>query len=189
AGLAAFVAPSVTNAGTITATGGRLALGAGETFTLDLAGDRLLELGLPTDSPVVYNYGSILAQGGRIQLSAAAASAVVGNVINTSGVLQVGGAHEADGVIVLEAAGGDVGVGGAISGGDVTISGNRISGAGEVNTGGELVLNVNTGGVADTTTGNWIADAVGVVGEVDGGATVHIGDGLYAGNFTVDRGL
>ncbi len=188
-GLGAFVAPSVRNDGTITATGGRVMLGAGEAFTLDLASDGLLELTVPTASPLVENFGAIMAQGGRIQLSAAAASAVVGNVINTTGVLQVGSAIESDGVIVLNAVNGDAAIGGTVQGGDVTVSANRIQGTGQVNTGGALTLNVNQGSIADTTTGgtNWIADALGVIGTVNSGSTINLGTGLYAAGALINR--
>src|SRR5690606_20053253 len=54
-------------------------------------------------------------------------------------------------------------------------------------TGGELVLNVNTGAVADTTThgDNWIADALGLIGDVAGGSTVNLGEGVYAAGTNV----
>src|SRR5205807_785781 len=45
-GFAALVAPGVRNSGTITATLGTVALAAGNMYTLDLYGDRLIQLGL-----------------------------------------------------------------------------------------------------------------------------------------------
>src|ERR1700754_1326771 len=45
-GFAALVAPGVRNSGTITATLGTVALASGNMFTLDLYGDRLIQLGL-----------------------------------------------------------------------------------------------------------------------------------------------
>ena len=45
-GFAALVAPGVRNSGTITANLGTVALGAGNTFTLDFYGDKLITLGV-----------------------------------------------------------------------------------------------------------------------------------------------
>src|SRR5262245_20030153 len=45
-GFAALVAPGVRNSGTITATLGTVALAAGNMYTLDLYGDRLIQLGV-----------------------------------------------------------------------------------------------------------------------------------------------
>src|SRR5437764_6227227 len=90
-GFAALVAPGVRNTGTITATLGTVALASGNTFTLDLYGDKLIQLapgdavaakvidvatGQPLSS-LVSNEGKIKANGGRIELSAVAARQVV----------------------------------------------------------------------------------------------------------------
>src|SRR5439155_8219497 len=45
-GFAALVAPGVRNTGTITATLGTVALASGNMFTLDMYGDRLIQLGV-----------------------------------------------------------------------------------------------------------------------------------------------
>ena len=83
-GFAALVAPGVRNSGTITANLGTVALASGNTFTLDLYGDKLIQLA-PGDaiakkvidvatgkplSALVGNDGAIKANGGRIQLIA-----------------------------------------------------------------------------------------------------------------------
>jgi filamentous hemagglutinin family protein len=102
-GLAAFVAPSVRNSGTITATVGKVALAAGETFTLDLAGDHLVELGLGAGKAVVDQSGRIVDAGGVVTLSARSAGQVVDSVINMSGVVDASSATAAGGQIVLRA--------------------------------------------------------------------------------------
>ena len=90
-GFAALVAPGVRNTGTITATLGTVALAAGNGFTLDLYGDRLITLAVndqiaasvkdvQTGKPLkslVTNDGRIRANGGRVELTAAAARTVV----------------------------------------------------------------------------------------------------------------
>ena len=88
-GFAALVAPGVRNSGTITATLGTVALAAGNSFTLDLYGDKLITLAVndqiaskvidvATGQPLkslVTNDGKIRANGGRVELTAAAARA------------------------------------------------------------------------------------------------------------------
>src|SRR5207248_534660 len=117
-GFAALVAPGVRNSGTITATLGTVALASGNSFTLDLYGDKLITLavsdhiaskvvdvatGRPLKS-LVTNEGKIRANGGRVELSAAAARVVVDSVINTSGVIKANSIGRRNGMIVLSAA-------------------------------------------------------------------------------------
>src|SRR5580692_8867509 len=98
-GFAALVAPGVRNAGTITATLGTVALAAGNAFTLDFYGDKLITLAVndriastvidvATGQPLgalVGNSGKLKANGGRVELTAAAARTVVDAVINNTG--------------------------------------------------------------------------------------------------------
>src|SRR5215813_13949161 len=116
-GFAALVAPGVRNSGTITATLGTVALASGNTFTLDLYGDRLIQLSpsdqiasqvidVATGKPLkslVSNEGKLSANGGRVELTAAAARAVVDSVINNSGVIEANTVGTRDGKIVLGA--------------------------------------------------------------------------------------
>src|SRR5499433_3873010 len=117
-GFAALVAPGVRNSGTITATLGTVALASGNSFTLDLYGDKLITLavndqiaskvidvatGRPLKS-LVSNEGKIRANGGRVELTAAAARTVVDSVINTSGVITANSIGRRNGMIVLSAA-------------------------------------------------------------------------------------
>src|SRR5205807_3980444 len=117
-GFAALVAPGVRNSGTITATLGTVALASGNSFTLDLYGDKLITLavsdhiaakvvdvatGRPLKS-LVTNEGKIRANGGRVELTAAAARVVVESVINTSGVIKANSIGHRNGMIVLGAA-------------------------------------------------------------------------------------
>ena len=103
-GFAALVAPGVRNSGTITATLGTVALASGNSFTLDMYGDKLITLavgdsiankvidvatGRPLKSLVSNTKsGTLSANGGRVELTAAAARAVVDSVINTKGVIR-----------------------------------------------------------------------------------------------------
>src|SRR5882724_4304275 len=117
-GFAALVAPGVRNTGTITATLGTVALAAGNTFTLDLYGDKLIQLApgdaiasqvmdVATKQPLkdlVNNQGKLSANGGRVELTAAAARVVVNSVINNSGVIEANSIGSRNGKIVLGAA-------------------------------------------------------------------------------------
>src|SRR5712675_967010 len=117
-GFAALVAPGVRNSGTITATLGTVALASGNSFTLDLYGDKLIQLSpsdqiaakvidIQTGRPItslVTNDGKLSANGGRVELSAAAARAVVDSVINTKGVIEANSIGTRNGMIVLSAA-------------------------------------------------------------------------------------
>ena len=120
-GLAAFVAPAVINDGIIEARLGRVTLASGNTFTLDLYGDQLINLGLGSEiteqvtgldgeilNSLVSNSGKIYADGGRVVLEANAARGVVDQVINMSGIIQARTVENQNGVIVLK--GGDEGL-------------------------------------------------------------------------------
>jgi len=117
-GFAALVAPGVRNSGTISATLGTVALAAGNAFTLDFYGDKLITLAandeitanvidVATGKPLkslITNDGTIEANGGRVELTAAAARYVLDSVINTSGVIEANTIGEHKGMIVLNAA-------------------------------------------------------------------------------------
>ena len=106
------------NSGTITANLGSIALGAGNIFTLDFYGDKLITLGVGDQiagqvkdvatgqplSALVKNEGVLRANGGRVELTAAAARHVVNSVINTSGIIEANSVGMKNGQIVLSAA-------------------------------------------------------------------------------------
>ena len=106
------------NSGTITATLGTVSLAAGNAFTLDFYGDRLITLAVndqiagavkdvqtgQTLKSLVSNTGKLSANGGRVELTAAAARAVVNSVINNNGVIEANSIGTKNGMIVLGAA-------------------------------------------------------------------------------------
>ena len=108
-GMIALVAPTVRNAGVISARLGRVALGAGEHYTLDLYGDRLINFVLPDkeSKPASYRLdqdGQVLADGGRVLLAADSASGVVSAVVNMSGIARADSLRTGEhGEIVLDA--------------------------------------------------------------------------------------
>ena len=134
AGLAAFVAPTVVNRGVINAKLGKVAFAAGETVTLDLYGDKLVEIAVDgeLEDALLENTGTISAEGGTIQMTALAAKDAVDNVINLDGVTTVASATVQGGKIILS--GGDSGVvkvSGSVdasgtSGGEIHVTGQNI---------------------------------------------------------------
>ncbi|MFA5123188.1 filamentous hemagglutinin N-terminal domain-containing protein, partial [Zavarzinia sp.] len=162
-GLAALVAPTVANNGTIAARLGTVALGSAETFTVDLAGDGLISF--DTGQPVaraaggtqVSNAGTIDAAGGTVILTAGQASAVVDRAIDMTGVVSAAGVATDGGTIVLTGGDGETAVSGTLDVSSATGRGGTI----EV-TGGDV-------GVIGTAR----LDATGA----NGGGTIRVGGG------------
>ncbi len=102
-GIAAFVAPWVRNRGTINANLGKVTLASAEKFTVDLYGDKLVELdtGVTTKNAYVENRGTINANGSTVELSIAQAEHIVNSVINVRGVINAQKVENKNGKIVL----------------------------------------------------------------------------------------
>jgi len=120
-GLVALVAPSVQNDGVITVRLGRVHLGSGKEFTVDLFGDQLINFTVGSEitnpivgldgnilSDAVSNSGEIYADGGSVTLSAQVAENIVDNAINMSGLIRSATILEHTGEIILT--GGDQGL-------------------------------------------------------------------------------
>ena len=108
-GYAVLAGGQVANSGLIEANLGQIAMGAGQNFTLDLVGDKLLSFAvttpldvMPANGAALSNSGTLRANGGRVLLTARAAADVVDNVINTSGLVQAQSARFVNGEIVLD---------------------------------------------------------------------------------------
>ena len=122
-GMAALVAPGVSNSGTIHARLGRVALQGAEAFTLDLAGDGLLSIDVtqavrttPNGSQaLVTNSGTIDAAGGSILISAHAASGLVEDLVRHTGRASAETVAGRTGQVAIRAEGGGVRVAGAVT--------------------------------------------------------------------------
>ncbi len=148
-GLVALVAPGVQNDGIIQARLGRVNLASGNTFTLDLYGDQLVNLGVGSQvaqqitgldgevlTSLVSNRGKIFADGGTVLLNVNAARDVVDQVINMSGIIQAQTAENRNGRIILRGGeNGSVDVAGTLdasgldageTGGTIHVFGDRI---------------------------------------------------------------
>ena len=89
-GMAALVGPNVTNDGLIQAKLGKVELGSGDTFTLDLYGDGLINLQASpaiTQQLVQQQRHRSHADGGKVLMTAAAAQNTVNSLINMNGVI------------------------------------------------------------------------------------------------------
>lgn len=116
-GLAALVAPVVRNSGVIQGNYARIALAAGETFTLDFYGDGLISLAAGQgfkETLEASNVGSLLAEGGKIVMTAAQVEETVQSVVNANGVIEARTIENRYGEIILSAQSGDVNVGGQL---------------------------------------------------------------------------
>ncbi len=183
-GLAALVAPGVSNSGVIRARLGRVALGAAETFVLDLAGEGLINIDVTQavrtapdgNQALVTNTGVIEAPGGSVLLTAHAASGLVEDLVRQTGVINVQAVGDQTGQVALRAQGGSVRVDGTI---DAT------GGAGQ--RGGRVAVQA-TDGV--TVAGTARIDASGGAGggQVLVGTTGRGRNQTMAARTTVERG-
>jgi parallel beta-helix repeat protein len=136
AGLAAFVAPTVTNSGVINARLGTVAFAAGQTVTVDMYGDGLFEVAVngALGDALLQNAadGEINAEGGTVTMTASAAKDVVNDIINVDGVVKVSSATVKGGKIILS--GGDNGTvklsgkldASGTTGGDINVTGQTV---------------------------------------------------------------
>ncbi|HWO57677.1 MAG TPA: filamentous hemagglutinin N-terminal domain-containing protein, partial [bacterium] len=109
-GYAVLAAPHVRNEGVIAARMGTVALAAGDQVRLDMVGDGLISVQVPTAAlnAAAINKGTLAADGGTVLMTARSANAILDTVINTEGVIRADTIAERNGVIVLD--GGEKGV-------------------------------------------------------------------------------
>lgn len=135
AGIAAFVSPTIRNAGVINAKLGKVAFAAGDKVTLDLYGDNLVEIAVNDKlaDAIIEHTGEINAEGGTVTMTAQAAKEAVDNIINVKGVVTVAKATQQGGKIILS--GGEQGVvnvegkldaSGATGGGKIDVTGEGV---------------------------------------------------------------
>ncbi|KAG8150663.1 two-partner secretion domain-containing protein [Burkholderia catarinensis] len=140
-GSVALLGAQVSNSGTIQAKLGRVALGAGNTMTVNFDGNGLLNLQVNEGAvnAQVNNGGLLKADGGEVLMTARAAGNLLGAVVNNTGTIEAKGLNSRSGKITLE--GGLVKVAGkldasgqeaAASGGVVTTRGERVEVANDV---------------------------------------------------------
>ncbi|MDP2021626.1 MAG: filamentous hemagglutinin N-terminal domain-containing protein [Hydrogenophaga sp.] len=102
-GYVALLGAGVTNQGEVVAQKGTVALAAGRSLTLDMAGDRLLSVSVDegTVNALVENGGLLQADGGRVIMTTQAASSLMSNAVNNTGVIQARTLENRNGTILL----------------------------------------------------------------------------------------
>ena len=171
-GLVALIGGAVSNTGMIEAKLGSIAIGAGNAFTISLAGNDLINF--TVDSGVnklavdqngkqmhdgVSNTGKIIANGGQVLISAKDAAGVLDHVINLGGLVSAKSVYKHNGEIVIS---------GGSNAGVVRI-------AGKFNASGKH--HGNSGGNVTITGYNILLDStanIDVSGDV-GGGNVYVG--------------
>lgn len=104
AGLVGFVAPNVINNGVIIANKGSVQLASGDTATVDLYGDGLVDLAVSNKvkQQLIEQHGWVQADGGKVLITAAAGEHIVNSVINMGGVTQAHSVEQQGGKIILK---------------------------------------------------------------------------------------
>lgn len=180
AGLVGLVAPNVVNSGVITAKLGRVQLASGDTTTVDLYGDGLLEVKASDalTSQLVEHSGVINAEGGTIALTAAAGRELVNSTIKVTGELHAPSVGSQQGKIIIAAEGANAVIGneavekGQKSGASTVLISGKIDVSGADGKAGKVEI---TGDRVALLNGTRI-DASGATG----GGEVHVG-GEYLG--------
>jgi len=144
----------------------RIALGSGNAFTLDFAGDGLINFAVAqnlTSQQIgggIFNNGTLSAAGGTIVMTGRAAAEAVGAVINTNGMVMAQKVGIRSGQIVLDAGpGGRIAAGGTIMAqglaeGQIRFTGNvELTGPTLIDTDGTLLMQGNV--TAAPTTGTF----------------------------------
>lgn len=189
-GLVALVAPSVVNSGVIRANLGKVALGAGQTFSVDLYGDNLVSFAIgqaaTSAAAGVLNQGTL--EGSQVYLSAKVAGDVMTNVVNNTGIIEASGAYVDGNAIVLNGgSNGNVNVAGTVSssdGGSVSITGKNVTLGGSVAADGNVTLNASqnvtaSGANVNSGQGDVVFNSVDVTLL---GSMLHAGDELTLNN-------
>ncbi|BAQ79417.1 two-partner secretion domain-containing protein [Pseudomonas sp. St29] len=109
-GSVALLAAKVRNEGTVKARGGRIALAAGNAFTVSFDNDPLLDLQIDSAAlkALVQNGGLLKADGGQVLMTARSAGSMLQTVVNNQGAIEANTLSQKAGRITLD--GGEVGV-------------------------------------------------------------------------------
>src|SRR5690606_41878548 len=101
AGLVGLVAPHVENNGVIDVALGKVQLHSGSTFTLDLAGDGLVNIAIADDVAEQFLKNAGTVKAGEIRMTASAVRYAVDNLVVNSGVLEATSVSQQGGKIIL----------------------------------------------------------------------------------------
>ncbi len=160
-GFTALLGGAINNEGTINANLGKIGIGAGKEITLDLSGDKFLQVSVPFSEAITLldqnaeELNTIINHAGtstanRIDIDVGAAKNVVQRAVNIPGNLVATTASQQNGVITLGGAG-DIVVAGNLTakeGGNINVEGDFLSFGGEVDVSGTNAgaINLNSSG-------------------------------------------
>ncbi|WP_332876065.1 YDG domain-containing protein, partial [Massilia sp. S19_KUP03_FR1] len=171
-GYVALLGAHVSNAGTINARLGTVALAAGQAITIDVAGDGLLNVAVDSGAvgALVQNGGLIQADGGNVVLTAQAAGKLLKTVVNNTGVIEAHTIDTRGGTIKLL---GDMQTGTVNAGGTLDASAPDGGKGGFIDTSAAHVniakgINVTTR-AANGLSGTWLIDPVDFTIAASGG--------------------
>jgi len=176
-GLVALVAPSVTNAGTVNAKFGTVAVGAANKFTVDFSGDGLVSFAAQGDvngKASAINTGSLV--GANVSLTTHAAEGLATGVVTMSGIVTAQTARNVGGTILLDAGDGSLSMTGTLNaagqtgGGNIETSGNQVAISGTVTAG---------------KNGNWKVDPENLT--IDSSAATTIDNALDSGTSVTEQ--
>ncbi len=148
-GLVTLVAPRVQNNGIILASLGKVELAAADTFTLDLAGDGLIQVAVSDEEAIklASNTGYISADGGVVAVTASKARNIVDSLVENSGVIEAASMQKRGGKIIL--GGGNAGI--TVNNGVLNASGRKNNAqGGQVEVLGEHIA-LGAGSLIDTS--------------------------------------
>ena len=102
-GFVTLLGATVSNQGVISAQLGSVALAAGNAVTLDIAGDKLLNVHVTQGAvnALVENGGMLRADGGQVLMTTQTAASLLSNAVNNTGVVQAQTLQNIDGTIKL----------------------------------------------------------------------------------------
>ncbi len=102
-GYVALLGANVSNQGVIAARLGTVTLAAGNAVTLDMAGDKLLNVTVDQGAvnALVDNGGMLRADGGQVLMTTQAAGSLLANAVNNTGVVQAQTLQNVNGTIKL----------------------------------------------------------------------------------------
>lgn len=160
-GFIALLGANVSNQGVIAARLGSVTLAAGQAMTLDVAGDKLLNVVIDQGmlNALVENGGLIQADGGRVLMTTQSAGSLLANAVNNTGVVQAQTIQNIDGTIKLL---------GGMETGTVNVTGVLDASAPNGGDGGFIETSAAHVKISDTAkittaaptgvTGNWLID-------------------------------
>ena len=188
-GYVAFLAPKVTNEGTVTTPKGTVALAAGDKVSLDFTGDSLVTFTVDQGAvdALAENRGLIKADGGIVMLTAKGADALTNAVVNNSGIIEAHTLENRAGRILLIS---DMEHGETTVGGRLDASAPNGGDGGFIETSAAKVTVKDDARVYTTSTngksGLWLIDpqdfTIGAGGDISGAT---IATNLQGGNITI----